>query len=443
MRYYILLPVLLFVTIVTSGNSTPPEGYEKRIRSYIDSLRIIDTHEHFFPPEIINGSNFNDFMLLFQQNGFDDLRLAGLPKSSFDKLYNEPLPALNKWQMIEPYWNNTFNTSFSRIILQGIRRLYKINGLNDFSVTPLSDMIRTNYKTDWMNRILVDSCHIDYVIQDGYQFNVKPEYIKYARRFESWLTIRSKFRIDSLAMEQLDPIYTLDDLVKSMKDEFEKQLSKGMAVIKLNIAYSRSLYVERTEPEIAKKIFRSLVNGNEEFVLSYEAAKPLQDYLIFKLMELAGEHKMPVAIHTGLQAGGPNFIRNSDPTQLAGLFIAFPGVNFILYHGSYPFGGEVSALAKNFQNVYIDFNWMYSISPSYSERYLAEWIETIPVHKLMAFGGDCMVAENVYSELLVAKRIISDVLSGKVKDGYFTEEEAKLVARMMLHDNAARVYGLD
>lgn len=441
MKYCFVL--LLLLLPAGPGKSNPVEGYERRIRNYVDSLRIIDTHEHLFPPEIINGSNFNDFMLLFQQNGYDDLRLAGLPKSLFDPLYNEPLPPVAKWNYIEPYWRNTFNTSFSRIILQGIKRLYNIDGLDRSTVTGLSDKIRTVYKNGWMDRILRDSCRIDYVIQDGYQFANNPDYIRYARRFESWITLRSRFRIDSIAMEQLDPIYTLEDLVKSMRDEFAKQYGKGMAVIKLSIAYSRSLEVSRVETDAAKKIFRTLVNGDEDLVLSYDAAKPLQDFLIFRLMELAREYKVPVAIHTGQQAGGPNYIRHSYPTLLAGLFIAFPDVNFVLYHGSYPFGGEASSLAKNFPNVYIDFNWMYSISPSYSKRYLAEWIETVPVHKLMAFGGDCMVVENVYSELLVARQIISDVLSEKVRTGYFTEEEAKLVARMMLRDNAARLYSLN
>ena len=160
-------------------------------------------------------------------------------------------------------------------------------------------------------------------------------------------------------------------------------------------------------------------------------------------MDLAKKYNVPVAIHTGLQAGKGNFINNSDPTLLSSVFKAYPEVKFILYHGSYPFGGLLSALAKNYPNVYIDMNWTWSISPTYIERYLNEWIETVPASKMIAFGGDAMVVENIYSELVTAKRIITGVLSGKVRDGYFTEEEARNVARMILHDNAARLYKLN
>jgi hypothetical protein len=85
---------------------------------------------------------------------------------------------------------------------------------------------------------------------------------------------------------------------------------------------------------------------------------------------------------------------------------------------------------------------LYIISPSYSERYLHEWLETIPANKIMAFGGDYHNVENVYGHLLFAKEIIGNVLTEKVRDGYFSEEEAMKIATMILHDNAVNLFGL-
>jgi hypothetical protein len=85
---------------------------------------------------------------------------------------------------------------------------------------------------------------------------------------------------------------------------------------------------------------------------------------------------------------------------------------------------------------------LYIISPSYSERYLHEWLETVPVSKIMAFGGDYQNVENIYAHLLFAKEIISRVLIEKVKSGYFTEKEALKVAQMILHDNAVNLFHL-
>jgi predicted TIM-barrel fold metal-dependent hydrolase len=115
-------------------------------------------------------------------------------------------------------------------------------------------------------------------------------------------------------------------------------------------------------------------------------------------------------------------------------------VRFCLYHGGYPYGGELSALAKNFRNVYIDMCWMYIISPSYSKRYLHEWLETVPANKIMAFGGDYHNVENIYGHAVMARQVISHVLIEKVRSGYLTEEEAKSIARMVMRDNALAFY---
>lgn len=447
MKFRIILYFFLAAALTLSAqqyahpSATP--GYESRISNYIDSLRVIDTHEHLFTTEILKGSSFLDFMLLFQQNGYDDLISAGMPDSLFDRLFNETLTPEKKWDLIEPYWNNSFNTSFNRIILRGISRLYDIDALNENSVGALSEKISLAYSTDWFDRILRDSCKIDYIIQDGYYMPGKDDYFRYAKRFDDWITVRYRYRIDSLAILQLDPIYTLADYVKSLRTAFEKELSKGMTAVKIFAAYSRPLEFENVKTETAAKVFRSVVNSEETRVFPFKDIKPLQDYMLCRLLDLAREYKVPVAIHTGLQAGEGNIIGNSHPALMTNIFSDYPDVSFVLYHGSYPFGGELSAIAKNYKNVYIDMNWLYSISPTYSERYLSEWLETVPVSRLMGFGGDAMVVENVYSELLTAKRIISNVLCKKVRDGYLTEAEAKMVGKMILYDNAARLYNLD
>lgn len=417
-------------------------GFENRIKRYVDSLHVVDTHEHLFTPEIVNGSNFADLMLLFQQNGYDDLISANMPRSLFDSLYNEPLTPTQKWKFIEPFYLNAFNTSYMKVLQHGVNMLYGVDGLNERTAGRVSEEIKKTYSSSRFDLILKDSCKIDYVIQDGYYMEGKDDYFRYAKRFDHWINVRSNYTIDSLAIAQVDPIYFLGDYEKSLQDAFEAGVKDGMTVVKISLAYSRTLQFDKVPRETAQKVFRKLVNGNEDLVIPFSEARPFQDYILYKLLELADKYDLPIAIHTGLQAGHGNILTHSDPLLLTNLFMDFPGVKFVLYHGSYPFGGELAVLAKTFRNVYVDMNWMYSISPTYSERYLNEWLETVPVNKLMAFGGDCMAVENVYSELHIARGIITKVLTGKVRDGYFTEDEAKTVARMILHDNAIDFYKL-
>jgi hypothetical protein len=446
MKFRVIFIIIFFHTVSVnahvglSGPLTP--GYELRIREFIDSLRIIDSHEHLFDPEALKTTNFLDFTLLLHQNSYDDLVSSGMPGTAYDQLFNTQLSAKEKWDIVKPYWKNAFNTSSNRVIRIAIRDLYGISDLNDSTVEVLSSRIKEAYNGDWFNHVLKDRCRFDYVLQETDFVGEKSNYFRYTDTFSDWLTVKTKYRIDSLAVTQLEPIYTLENYVSSMRLAFEGAIKMGMVAVKINIAYSRPLNFDNVSADVARKVFRTLINGNESFGISYKDAKPLQDYMLHKLLDMAKEYNLPVAFHTGLQAGKGNVIGNSDPSLLINLFFEYPDVNFVLYHSSYPYGGTLSALAKNFPNVYIDMNWTYSISPSYAQRYLNEWLETVPASKIMAFGGDQRCVENTYGELVLAKEVISDVLIGKVKDGYISEPEAKAIAKKILYDNGVKFYKL-
>ncbi|MCX6334903.1 MAG: amidohydrolase family protein [Bacteroidia bacterium] len=446
MRLHISLILFLTASLVCQSQESKipvlTPGYEQRIRDYVDTLKVIDTHEHLLNPTLLKLTTFLDFSLLLQQNSYDGLITSGMPVTSLRKLYFEPTPVSEKWKIIEPYWNKSFNTISNRIMLLAVKDLYGIDELSASTVEALSAKIKKAYSGEWYNYVLHDLCNIRYVILDGDNVGAKYDYVKYAKRFSTWLSLNTKFRIDSIAVMQVEPIYTLEDYVKSMSVAFEDGLKKGMAAVKVNIAYKRSLSFEKVPVETARKVFRTLINGNEDLVLPAKEAKQLQDYMMFQLLELTKKYKVPVAFHTGIQAGGNNFIGNSDPALLTNLFYEFPDVNFVLFHGSYPFGGELTTLVRNFSNVFIDMNWTYSISPAYSARYLDEWLDAVPASKIMAFGGDQRCVENTYGNLVIARQVISKVLTEKVKSGYWSEKEVFTIARMILYDNAAKFYNL-
>jgi hypothetical protein len=418
-------------------------GYEQRIREYIDTIRIVDTHEHLFNPEALKITHFLDFTLMLHQNSYDDLISSGMPDTLYNQLFNKDLSPLAKWKIVEPYWNRSFNTSYNRVILNAARDLYGINELNDSTVVILSHRIKEAYNGDWFNHVLKDLCRFDYVLQESDFVGVNSDFVKYTDKFSDWLTVRTKFRIDSLAASQVEPIFTLEDYVGSMKIAFNEAIKMGMVAVKVNIAYARPLNFDNVTADAAKKVFHKLVNGNENFELAFRDAKPLQDYMLHQLLELARQQKLPVAFHTGMQAGSGNVLSNSDPLLLTNLFFEYPDIKFVLYHGSYPFGGSLSYLVKSFRNVYLDMNWTYSISPTYASKFLSEWLEAAPASKIMAFGGDQRCVENTYGALVIAKKVISDVLIDKIKNGYLTESEAKKVAKMILHENAVEFYHLD
>ena len=424
----------------------PQPGYEQRISNFVTKMRVVDTHEHLEGQKGYMKSGKLDFMLLLQHYSYDDIRSAGMPKQLFGKLQTDSFTVMEKWNILKPYWEATFNTAYCRAALLTADKLFDVKDLNGKTVEDLSAKIKKAYDTDWYKRVLDEKCGIDYVVVDGENHSLgDPGKFKYVKRFGEFIFAVSAKKIESIAKEQNTPIKTLDDFITALGVAFHKAMDHDNVAVKIGVAYERDLFFDDVSKEKADEVFRKIMALPDGSVLKYNGSeiKPLQDYMVHRILDLAKETNTPVQIHTGLQAGDGNYIENSNPTHLANLFLKYRDVQFILFHGGYPFGGELASLAKNFKNVYIDMCWLYIISPSYSERYLHEWLETVPASKIMAFGGDFRNVENIYGHLLFAKQVVTKVLTEKVRDGYFSESEALKIAQMILHDNAVRILKLD
>jgi hypothetical protein len=80
------------------------------------------------------------------------------------------------------------------------------------------------------------------------------------------------------------------------------------------------------------------------------------------------------------------------------------------------------------------------VSTEFSKRYLCEWLDTVPVNKLLGFGGDYIFVEGVYGHLCIARQNIGRALAAKVAEGAFDIRAAKRYAAMMLYDNPESLY---
>jgi len=449
MKKATLLTLVLFFLAVGHAQvqvrSLPLPGYEQRIGDFIHQMKVVDTHEHLANPAGYQRNQKLDFMLLLHHYADDDIKSAGMSKPAFEKLLSDSMTVMEKWETLKPYWEGSFNTAYNRAVLLAADSLFGIKNIDVTTVEKLSEKIRGAYKTDWFNEVLKGKCNLEYVVVDGEDRSFgDPTMFRYVKRFGEFFFTTSAKKIEVIAKQQNIVIRTLDDLVAALGIAFHKAMDKDFVAVKVGIAYERSLFFDDVSKEKAEEVFNKMMALPDNAILQYNGndIRPLQDYMMHRLLDLAKSKNIPVEFHTGLQAGDGNIIGNSNPALLANLFLKYRDVKFILFHGGYPYGGELSTLAKNFRNVYLDMCWLYIISPSYSERYLHEWLETVPANKIMAFGGDFHNVEGVYGHLLFAKQIVSKVLIAKVKDGYFTEYEALKIARMIFHDNAVEILKL-
>ena len=166
------------------------------------------------------------------------------------------------------------------------------------------------------------------------------------------------------------------------------------------------------------------------------------------LIDHAGKLHLPVHFHSAVGIGDYFSLRNGNPLNLENVLRdpRYAKVNFVLIHGGYPYTLDMIWLAAA-KNVYTDSSLMgYYIYPSELKNILKQWISLFP-EKIM-FASDAFpindavgAEETFWLAARSARTAAAAALAELVAEGAFTEEKALELARLYLHDNAAKLYG--
>ncbi len=172
----------------------------------------------------------------------------------------------------------------------------------------------------------------------------------------------------------------------------------------------------------------------EEGVRGFKFHPTVQDFQPFDRMawpiyEVIAEHKLPAIFHTGntgmgagMRCGGGLKIQHSNPMLLEDVAIAFPDMQIVMAHPSWPWQDEALALAVHKPNFWIDLSgW----SPKYFPKQLVQYANTLLKDRVL-FGSDF--------PLLTPERWMKDAEVA----GFRPE-----VMPGILKDNAIRLLGLD
>jgi uncharacterized protein len=234
---------------------------------------------------------------------------------------------------------------------------------------------------------------------------------------------------------------TLDEyLNKVVRATLERHKQAGAVAEKFEMAYLRTLDVGNPAKDDAAKVYAS---GKGDY-------KTLQDYIFRFIATECGRLGMAVHIHAAAGGGGYFNVAGGNPMLLEPLFNdpALRKTNFVLLHGGWPFGRQLTALLTK-PNVYTDFSeqTFMNYARDVSETIRA-WLEYVPEKVLFATDAypfappDNGWEEAGYIANVTGREALGMALTGMMGDNEITRERALELARMVLRDNARKLYGL-
>jgi len=239
------------------------------------------------------------------------------------------------------------------------------------------------------------------------------------------------------------PATLAEYLARVVTPTLERHKQGGALGEKFEAAYLRTLAFDKVERAVADRIYAS------KGALSEAEYKPLQDFLFRYIAAECGRLGMAVHLHTGVGAGSYYDVQGANPLLLDTV-LSDPELrktNFVMVHGGWPFIHQTAALLTK-PNAYLDFSMQpMLLSPATVSAHLREWLEFVP-EKVM-FGTDAYPysPEFGWEEAGMAasrngRQGLALALTGMLRDGSITRDRALELARMVLRENARKLYGL-
>lgn len=115
------------------------------------------------------------------------------------------------------------------------------------------------------------------------------------------------------------------------------------------------------------------------------------DRMAWPIYEVVAEHRLPAIFHSGhsgigsgMRCGGGLRLEYSNPMHLDDVAIAFPDIEIVIAHPSFPWQDEALSVAMHKPNVWIDLSgW----SPKYFPKQLVQYANTLLRDRVL-FGSD-------------------------------------------------------
>jgi len=413
----------------------------RRIKTSLDATPAIDTHDHLPPFDLIRGR-------VQTERGFG-MTLQSIWQSSYYTWFN-PLSPWPKSGHFDDWWSrakhdfdNARATSFYRYQLSAFTDLYGVDfeTITDGQARDVNDRIFDHYRDPkWIYEVLTERANIELMVMDPYwdRLGFDLDYPFAVPTINVTALIRGIHPSDFpspndspyvFATQEKLKLESLDDYMGVIEAIMVHGKRKGAVCLKTTTAYERTLDFANVTKEQAAKAW-----GKARAQSGSEDVKMLQDYVMWRIVELCAKLDLPFQIHTGHAR-----IQGSNPLLLMDLISANPKTKFILFHGGYPWIGETGAIATRSKNVWIDSVWLPTISYTMAKRAYQEWLEVMGSDRIM-WGADAHHAEGIYAATEFTRRCLAEALAEKVARGELREDHALRIGKQIMRDNALALF---
>lgn len=432
--------IVALLLLPSSSPARAQTAADPALLAEINSIRVIDNHAH---PLASVGEDETDVEEAY-----------AAPQESFDtpvRLRPDNLEYVAAWRALYGYKYGDMSEAHRRELMAAKRREQRERGES----FPTWVLDRLGVEVMLSNRVRMGrglapprfrwvpfADPLMFPLDNAGMGRANPDY---RARFEGTDRILKRYLAE--AGVRLPPP-TLDGyLRKVVTPTLESWKREGALAVKFAAAYHRRLDFEEVSEGRARRVYARFIRGGEPPAADYKA---LQDFLFRRIAGEAGRLGLVAHVHVGAGASGYFDPAGGSPFLLLSVLNdpALRKTRFVLLHGGPPYTQETKFLIYK-PNVYADFSGQtFLLSPRELSGVLRSWLGFVPEKVL--FGSDAFEltpevswGEHGWLTLSSGRQALAIALTGMMQDGEITRERASELARMVLRENALKLYGLN
>lgn len=248
------------------------------------------------------------------------------------------------------------------------------------------------------------------------------------------------FQFEPPLQQLIKQVDSYQELIAGFQKALARSIKEdGFVGVKVHLAEEVGFGVLPVLEDEAESVFARAKTGEAD---SY---KKLYTAVFTATLLQCQELDVPVHLHSGFTGGmwhGP--IHDADPFLLGPLLkhSELLKTKIVLLHAGYPWTKHAGQMAHGFPHVWVDMGQMTpwaSLRIAECYRDVMAWA---PLSKIVVGSGGHGIPEIAWLAAKTAKIALAEVLEDAVRLDLIAKKDAETSANMILHDNAARLYGL-
>ncbi len=414
-----------------------------KIRSGLDEIKVIDIHSHLGSSGVWQARDLPHLVSYFWLS-MELARAKGAPVEADPR--RDPEGYMREVVPYFPAIRNTFN---HYAFMAMLRDLYGYEGrtLTGDTWRDVDAKVRAAAEDPDRFVKVLDRSNVEKVfVAHGERGMPHPSgrCIPYGYG-EPLFALEERSQAEAISGAGAEPPASLDELADGIRGPVESLANEKK--IRALHTWVRGTWVYReVSAGDAAPIYKRVIAGED---VAPEERDGLMSFTADVTADAAAAHGVVIQIFHGMiahtQGPTPHCVSYFNPEFLRALtrhFWRHKETRYDLFFGTRAASHESASIARIYPNVSVSGGWWHGFSPQTLTEFFRDRLELLPNTAWNAFYSDGRMVEWVYGKLAVSKNRLAHALAGMVTEGFITEDDALDIARKLLHDNPAQMYGL-